>query len=380
MSEVAALVMVEPGKLEIRMFPRPEIASDSLLMKVQQVGLCGTDKHMLLGHTPLNFPVIPGHEVVGVVDEIGPKANETMNIIGGPLAEGDVITVVPGSKSCGKCYYCLRFPHRPTLCMNRTIYGFSNCEEPPHLTGHLAQYVYVHGNSWVYKIADDVPEKRRVLAEPTAVATRAVERTFAPGIAQVGAGYGIGNSVAVLGTGPIGLLVIAVLRHTGAGTIIATDAVEDRLTMAKRMGADVTLNVASTTLEERLGAVHELTHNAGADVVFECAGIPGVFAEALELVRRGGIVAEVGHYTDSGEVSIHPHQICKKDIDVRGVWAYPQIQFNTALEFLRYTEVPVEDLITHYLPLDKVAEGLDMLGTEGVYKIVVEPNTSSGVG
>lgn len=377
MAEVKAWVMVEPGKLELQSFPRPEVASDSLLMKVVQLGLCGTDKHMLMGHTPLNFPVIPGHEVVGIVEEIGPDANSTMNVIGGPLQEGNVITVVPSSKGCGKCIYCLRMPHRPALCMNRTVYGFSNCDEPPHLTGHLAEHVYVHGNSWVYKIADEVPESRRVLAEPTAVATRAVERSFAPGIAQIGAGHGIGSTVVVLGAGPIGLLVTAVLRHTGAGTIITTDAVDDRLQMAKRMGADVTLDVTKTSLAERTEAIQDLSEGMGADIVFECAGVPGVFAEALELVRRAGIVMEIGHYTDSGEVSIHPHQICKKDIDVRGVWAYPQIQFKTALEFLRHTTVPVEELATHYLPMHKVPEGLALIGKEGVYKVVIEPHQAS---
>ena len=371
---VHAAVMVEPGQIEIREFSKPTLADDALLLKVDAVGICGSDKHMYLGHTALKFPVIPGHEVVGTVADIGKDANRVMNVMGGPIREGDRVTVVPGSKNCGTCYYCLRFPSRPTLCTNRTIYGFSNCESPPYLTGEFSEYTYIHGNSWVYKIPDAIPENIRVLTEPVAVATRAVERACAPGVPQVGEGYGIGNSVAVLGCGPIGLLVVAVLRHTGAGTIIATDIVNSRMGMAKQMGADVAINVGQSTPEERIAQVQELTNGVGVDIVIECAGLPGVFAEALDLVRRGGKVIEVGHYTDSGSVQVRPHQICNKDLDICGVWAYPQIQFQTALDFLQTTTAPLDVLITQHLPLVQLEEGIQMLGQEGVYKVVIEPH------
>lgn len=374
--QVHAAVMPEPGQIEIREFDKPTPADDALLLQVDQVGICGSDKHMYLGHTNLNFPVIPGHEVVGTVAELGKNANQMMNVMGGPIKVGDPVTVVPGSKNCAKCYYCLRFPHRPTLCTSRTIYGFSNCETPPYLTGEFSEYTYIHGNSWVFKVSEGVPKELRVLTEPVAVATRAVERAHAPGVPQVGAGYGIGNSVVVLGCGPIGLLVIAVLRSTGAGTIIATDIVDSRLDMAKHMGADVAINVGETSPEGRLEQVQDLTSGAGADIAIECAGIPGVFAEAIDLVRRGGKVIEVGHYTDSGSVNVRPHQICNKDLDICGVWAYPQIQFQTALDFLERTQVPLKDLITHHIPLADLEEGIQMLGEEGVYKVVVEPHAN----
>ena len=107
--QVNAAVMPEPGQIEIREFEKPSLANDALLLKVDGVGICGSDKHMYLGHTNLNFPVIPGHEASGIVAEIGKDANQVMNVMGGPIKEGDCITVVPGSKNCGKCYYCLRF-------------------------------------------------------------------------------------------------------------------------------------------------------------------------------------------------------------------------------------------------------------------------------
>lgn len=371
--QVQAAVMLEPGQIEIREFEKPTPADDALLLQVDRVGICGSDKHMYLGHTALKFPVIPGHEVVGTVAEIGKAANQAMNVIGGPIKAGDRVTVVPGSKNCGRCYYCLHVPGRPTLCSGRTIYGFSNSETPPYLNGEFSEYTYIHGNSWVYKMPESIPDVIQVLTEPVAVATRAVERACAPGVPQVGDGYSIGNRVAVLGCGPIGLLVVAVLRDSGAGTIIATDLVDSRLEMAKRMGADVVINVGDTTPEERIEQIQDLTSGVGVDIAIECAGLPMVFSEALDVVRRGGKVIEVGHYTDSGDTRVRPHQICNKDLDVCGVWAYPQIQFQTALDFLQITRAPLDELITHHLPLYQLEKGIDMLGQEGVYKVVIEP-------
>ncbi len=373
--QVQAAVMLQPGHIEIREYDKPSPEDDSLILQVVKVGICGSDKHMYLGHTALKFPVIPGHEVVGTVAEIGKDANKVMNVMGGPIKTGDRITVVPGSKNCGRCYYCLHVPGRPTLCSGRTIYGFSNSETPPYLNGEFSEYTYIHGNSWVYKIPDDIPEEIAVLTEPVAVATRAVERACAPGLPQVGDGYSIGSSVAVLGCGPIGLLVIAVLRDSGAGTIIATDLVDSRLEMAQHMGADVVINVGDTTPEQRVEQIQDLTSGVGVDIAIECAGIPAVFSEALDVVRRGAKVIEVGHYTDSGNTQVRPHQICNKDLDVCGVWAYPQIQFQTALDFLQRTRAPLNKLITHRLHLNQLEHGIDMLGKEGVYKVVIEPQT-----
>ena len=373
--QVQAAVMLQPGQIEIREFDKPTPANDSLLLQVDKVGICGSDKHMYLGHTALKFPVIPGHEVVGTVAELGTEANQVMNVMGGPIKEGDRITVVPGSKNCGRCYYCLHVPGRPTLCSGRTIYGFSNSESPPYLTGEFSECTYIHGNSWVYKIPDEIPEEIAVLTEPVAVATRAVERACSPGLPQVGDGYSIGSSVAVLGCGPIGLLVIAVLRDSGAGTIIATDLVDSRLEMARQMGADVVINVGETEPDERVEQIQSLTNGVGVDIAIECAGIPAVFSEALDVVRRGGKVIEVGHYTDSGGTKVRPHQICNKDLDVCGVWAYPQIQFQTALDFLQRTRAPLHELITHHLPLNQLESGIEMLGNEGVYKVVIEPQS-----
>jgi len=371
--EVKAVVIDEPGSMGMQSFPMPEIDDDALLIKVDAAGVCGTDKHVYLGHLECNFPLILGHEVSGTIEKLGAKAEEFMMVVGGPLAEGDEVAIVPSSQSCGRCYNCIHTPHKTALCINRTVYGYSNCESPPHLLGGFAEYMYVHPKSWVFKVPDRVLDRGiSVLAEPMAVATRTVERAYGPGIPHISEGFGFGKTVAVLGSGPIGLLVIAVLKSTGAGRIIATDLSDTRLEMARRMGATDTIN-ATGPIEDRIQQVMDLTDGAGAEIVFECAGIPQVFSEALELAARGGKVVEVGHFTDPGKIPISPHLICKKDLDILGIWAYPQIQFQTALAALGQIDAPLEELISHRLPLEEAENSIHMLGKEGVLKVVIEP-------
>ncbi len=371
--QVKAAVLVKPGTIEMREFPKPEITEEALLLKVDASGVCGSDKHAYLGHSKLNFPVIPGHEVSGTIEKLGAKAQDVMSVVGGPLAEGDRVTIVPSSQSCGRCYNCIYTPHRTALCTGRTVYGFSNCEQPPHLYGGFAEYMYIHPRSWVFRIPERVQSRGiGVMAEPMAVATRAVARCYGPGIPHIGEGFGIGKTIVVLGSGPIGLLVIAVLKSIGAGRIIATDLSDTRLEMAQKMGATDTIN-ASGAMEDRIQKVMDLTDGVGAEIVFECAGVPQAFKEGLELAARGGKLIEVGHYTDPGTIDISPHLICRKDMDVLGVWAYPQIQFGTALAALAQIEAPLESLITHRLPLTKIEESMEMLGKDGVLKVVIEP-------
>ena len=207
----------------------------------------------------------------------------------------------------------------------------------------------------------------------TAVATRAVERARGPGIPHIGEGVGLDKKVLVMGAGPIGQLVIAVLAHIGTDKIIAADLSASRLQLAQEMGAHNLLNVGDTSLEERQAILGGLCDGVGPDIVIETAGVPVAFQESLELVRRGGLVVEVGHFTDPGATEIRPHIVCFKDLDIRGMWAYPAMQFKTALSFLKNTKAPLEKFITHRLPLESITEGIDITGSEGSMKVVIEP-------
>jgi threonine dehydrogenase-like Zn-dependent dehydrogenase len=214
--------------------------------------------------------------------------------------------------------------------------------------------------------------ERAVQTEPMATGLRAVERAYSPGEAFMGHGYGIGSSAMVLGTGPIGLMVIVALRESGAGLIIAQDLVHSRLDMAKSMGADITVD-GKLPLEQRLRHVQDATDGMGPDVVIEAAGVPIAFQESLTFVRRGGKLIEVGHFTDPGATEIHPWLICFKDVDIHGSWAYPAIIFKDAVSLLSMTPMPVEQIVTHKLPLEDLPKAMELVGNEGVGKVVIQP-------
>jgi len=374
MAKCRAWVMVEPGRVVMEEFAIPKVAEDCALLKVEACGICGTDKHVYLGHSPTaSFPFIAGHEIIGTIVAMGSKANDSMAVFGGALEVGDWVSVPPGPMTCGRCYYCLHMPHRPTFCTARNIlYGFTSTKKPPGLWGGFSEYVYLLNKTNIFKLPKDMPMKRAVLIEPVASGLRAVERAYSPGEPFMSHGYGVGRSIMVLGTGPIGLMVIASLRYSGAGLIIAQDLLSSRLDMAKRMGADLLID-GNLPLEERLKQVREATDGVGPDVVLETAGAPVAFREALDFARRGGKLIEVGNFTDNGATDIHPFYICYKDLDIHGSWGYPALIFRDAISLLERIQLPVEEVVTHTLPLEEFPKGLELMGSEGVGKVVITP-------
>ncbi|MCS7265996.1 MAG: zinc-binding dehydrogenase [Armatimonadetes bacterium] len=214
-------------------------------------------------------------------------------------------------------------------------------------------------------------DERAVLAEPTAVALRAVERALTPGIPVIGEGLGIGRRALVIGVGPIGLLVVAILKTMGIHRIIAADLSPLRLELAKQLGATETVLVRQDSHDEAVRKVLDLTDGEGADVLFECAGVPKAFLMALECACRGATIVEVGHFTKSGEFPLSPHLICYKDLDVRGVWAYPWWQFRDALRFLQITPLPVESIVTQRLSLSELTKVMQGQLSSDVIKPVI---------
>jgi len=370
-----AMVVQAPGQLTMAEFPERPLRDGEILLRVCMTGVCGTDRHLFLGHGSWAFPLIAGHEIIGEILEVTDRAADAIVVFGGELRVGQRVALVPSGAPCGRCFYCLNYPHRTTLCRYRTVYGFRRCDEPPHLFGGFAEFLRVQPRSFLFVIPDDLPDERAVLTEPTAVALRAVERALAPGIPVIGEGLGIGRRALVVGAGPIGLLVIAILKGMGVHHIIAADLSAMRLEMAKALGATETVLApqdGSGVPESATQKIRNLTDGEGADVVFECAGVPSAFAMALEWACRGATVVEVGHFTDSGSIPLSPHLICRKDLDVRGVWAYPWWQFRDALRFLRTTSLPLETLVTHRLALSELPQALSgQLGQAAVKPVIV---------
>ena len=361
--------------IETREFNRPKVEDDCLLLRIDMTGVCGTDIHIFRGHMPgVPFPIIPGHEMIGTIEEIGKKANETMVTFDGPLDVGDRVTLI-GGMPCGKCFYCRNFPHYDNLCINRVAYGISiSCRDPPHLFGGYAEYLYVLPGTAIFKLPEGLPSEAAVLTEPTAVATRALERAFQPGLPFAGAGFGIGSTVVVQGSGPIGILVASAAKAAGAGKVIAIDSVDIRLRAAVEFGADYTIDLREFTKpEDRVEEVLRLTGRHGADVVVECAGVPTAFKEGLEFVRRGGKYVEVGHFTDPGPINISPHLICYKDADVLGSWGFPRSQYKTAFSLLNSGLFPFHKLVTHKFKIEDAKKAVDTIEKKEAIKAVISP-------
>ena len=369
---VKAAILEGVEKLSITDYPVPEVEANGILLEMELCGVCGTDMHMYGGKMALPFPVIPGHEFVGVVEEIGKKA-KGYEAKGQPIDVGDRVAVVPGTnRFCGECYGCRFMPHKPTLCTNRKVLGVNmTSAECPHLLGGWAEKVYVDAEHfWVYKVPDEVPPEVAELSEPMAVSSRAFERAVAPGLPTYGEGFRVGGSVVVQGAGAIGLLAVATAELAGAGNIIRVDMVDERLRMAERLGADHVIDMRQhKSAEERVAEVIRLTGGLGADVVIECVGVPAAVPEGIDMTRRGGKFVEVGHYTNPGPVPINPHTICFKDMDILGSWAYPPTQFATCLDLMKLSmdRLPLREIVTHRFKVGDAQKAMDnVLARRGI--------------
>ena len=363
---VKAAILEDVQKLRVVDYPEPEVEPNGILMRMELCGVCGTDMHLYMGNMRIPFPVIPGHEWVGVIEEIGEQA-KGYEVKGQPLDVGDRITVVPGTnRYCGECYFCRFMPHKPTLCTGRKVMGVNmTSAEKPHLLGGWAEKVYVNAEKfWVYKVPEEVKPEVAVLNEPMAVSSRAIERAYAPGMPTFGEGFGVGQSVVVQGAGAIGLLAIATAKLAGAGRIISVDMIDERLKMAEKLGADYVIDMRQyKTPEVRVKEIQRLTNGLGGDIVVEAVGVPAAVPEGIDMTRRGGKFVEVGHYTDPGPVLINPHIICNKDMDILGSWTYPPTQFGTVLDLMRLAadRLPLDEIVTHKYSVTDAQKAVDTL-------------------
>lgn len=357
---VKAAVFLGPEQLEIKDFPKPKIARDCALLKVTNCGVCGTDPHIFSGHLKVPTPTILGHEFSGILEEMGPDFPKK-DMLGKALKEGDAVTLGT-SLVCGECYYCRFMPHRNNLCENCDIYGITmTCDNPPYLFGGYAEYVYLYPNTWVFKVPEGLTLEEAALADPMACATKTFERAFQPGLPSSWDGFGIGKSVVIQGLGTIGIMAAAAAKAAGAYPVIGIEGVPLRMEMAKKFGVDVIIDLAKfPTAEEKVQEVKKLTNGIGPDVVLEMAGVPNVFAESIMLARPGGKVVEFGHFTDVGTDAINPQHIVNKDLEIYGVFAYPNSQIATSLTLMQQTKdrFPYHELITHRFPVEKSVEAL----------------------
>ena len=361
---ILAAVMTAPRKpIEIQEFKRPDLPHGAALLRTARSEVCGTDVHLWHGRLAgVPYPIIPGHVSAGTLAAVrGPLRG----IDGSDLHEGDRAVFFDVHRTCGRCRACT--VHRtPTRCAARRVYGVTDSADEG-LFGGWAQAIYLEPGVGLARLPDAVSFDDYIgggcgLLTAVHILERAALRP--------------GDSVVVQGTGAVGLSAIALARLGGASTIVAIGAPAARLDLARRMGADETIDVTATTPDGRLEQVRSLTHGEGADVVLEAAGASAAVPEGLDLARDGGRYVVAGHYTDVGDTAINAHrQINRKHLEIRGCWGSEPGHFLRALSMLeRYAaKVPWREIGGRTYPLDKLNEALADAESMRITKALVDP-------
>ena len=376
---VRAAVMTAPGRMEVREFAKPRVQPGAVLLKVLLSGICGTDKHTYRGETKqyagtthertVAYPLICGHETVGIVEETG---GIVVDSEGEPLKVGDRVVPAP-NVPCGRCRFCLNgAPYY--FCTALEDYGNSlDCTQAPYLFGGWAEYLYLLPRTPIFRVPPAVPNEVAVLTEEMAV-THGLEA--ARSVLGHWGGAQFGETVLVYGVGPLGLCHVAKARMTGAGRIIAFDRLPGRLVAAQRLGASLTLDVNEASAAERLERIRAVTEGLGADIVIDCTGVPETFAESLRLVRYGGVVVEVGAFVDLGEVGVNPNaDICARNVTVVGIGGERATSYLPALRLMErhLGDLPLGSVVTHLVPLEDLARGIELSQSDEATKVAVRP-------
>jgi threonine dehydrogenase-like Zn-dependent dehydrogenase len=371
-----AATLVAPGHLEVRDYPVPEdLEPGAVLLRMLASGICGTDKHTFRGETEqyagtpyarsTPFPIIQGHENVGVVERVGPGGALAWD--GRPLEPGDRVVPAP-NRACGQCRFCLRrFPYY--FCRHLENYGNSlSSRDAPHLFGGWSELLYLRPGTAVFRVPDELPTDIAVLTEIFAV-THSLERAAA---LPAPAGWRPGDRVAVIGTGALGLAHAIKASLMGAGTVLAVDRSRQRLALAERLSGARPVEAG----DDAPAAVLELTDGEGADVVVDATGFPGSFAQAVAMVRDGGAVIEVGAFVDMGEERLNPAVLCARNLTVFGVGGEDLLTYEGTLALMERHRhaVPFADMVSHRFGVEEAAQAMAVaLDADASAKVLIAP-------
>lgn len=344
-----ALLLSEVKKLEVVDLPEPSIGPEDLLVSVRACGICGSDIHGFDGSSGRRIPpLVMGHEAAGVVAAVG--ANVTRFRI------GDRVTF-DSTVSCGSCHFCRA--GSINLCENRQVLGVS-CNEFRR-QGAFAERVTVPQNI-AYAIPDNLPFEHAAMIEAVSIAVHATNRTP----------RALGGSVVVVGSGMIGLLCIQTLKLAGFSKIIAIDLEDEKLALAKQLGATHTINARTS---DPVSQVMTWTSGRGADAAMEVVGANKPVQTCFQVVRRGGSVTLVGNLTPTVDLPLQT--IVTRELSVYGSCA-SNGEIPQCIEMLASGAIRVEPLITALASLEEAPSWFDRLyaGEKGAMKVIVRPNRS----
>jgi L-iditol 2-dehydrogenase len=339
MKGVAKLARGE-GHVGLLDVPEPEVIPGHVLIEVQAAGVCGTDLHIYHDEYPSSPPVIMGHELAGIVAQVGEGVTS--------CRPGDRVTSETYFYTCGRCAFCR--DGSPNLCPSRKSIGSG-------VHGAFARYVLVPERN-VHQLPPQIDELAGALSEPLACCVHALEMTRVDP----------GDIVVVSGPGTVGLLMAQVVKAAGARVVVlGTTADEARLEMARKLGADLALNVQAQDVKR---AMDDLTGDAGVDVAFECAGAGPSAQSCLALVRRRGRYAQVGLF--GKPVQWDMDQLCFKEIRVSASFAHVPSAWRKAMRLLAAGQVQTRPLVSQVLPITEWQKAFDAFERrEGVKTVLI---------
>ena len=322
----------------------PEVDKGDVLVKVKFCGICPSDLKYYDGtRKPEAWPTIRGHEFSGEVAEVGSDVKE--------FKIGDRV-VGHGRIPCGKCYFCLREGSNVNYCLNLKTSGIHSGGG----TGCFCEYTKVSALT-TYKIPIGVSFEEASFTEPLSCCLNAVMRS------QIV----VGDTIAVIGDGPNGIMIAQLAKVYGAGKAILIGHHDSRLVVAKKVGVDATVNSHN---EDPVKVVKTLTEGRGADAVLLGAGTPSAVKQGLSIVRKEGLVNFFASTSPPTEIPIDPNALHNPSIKLVGSRDFQPLHFVKSLELMQNKSIDLKTLITHVLPLEKIGEGFQAMVDRKALKVL----------
>lgn len=347
--KMKALVAHAPNQYNIEYVQKPLCPDEGLLIRVKACGLCGSDLRTLKsGHKNITYPWISGHEVYGIIDEIGVEYH-------GKYKLGDELAVAP-VVYCGECDFCISGIYE--LCENIK-------ELAQTWRGGFAEYMVLPKEALSMGTIQKKPEELdgiiASVSEPISSCVNAQEKV----------NVSLGDTVVIIGTGPIGCIHISVARARGASTIIVADIFDERLKLCEPFKPDYKINSKDNDLVKE---VMNITNGKGADIIITSNPVGSTQVQAVEMAKKGGRIALFGGLPhDNSKPSIDTNLIHYKGLHLVGTTTFAPRHQLIALELLATGRIPAKELITHILPLDDFEKGVELATKGHALKVVFIP-------
>ena len=335
-----AVVVRAPMEFDVEEVPIPDVPEGGLLLQVKACGLCGSDLRTLrMGHRKVTFPWILGHEICGVVAEIGLKYM-------GKWQVGDLLAVGPPAY-CGMCEFC--FTGKYELCENYL-------EIAQAWPGGFAEYLTIPKEcvqlGTILPVPVGIDPVFAAIVEPMSSCVHAQEKGH----------IGLGETVVIIGSGPVGCTHISLARARGAFKIFLADIVDERLKFAEAFGPDMTINASQTDLVEE---VRKLTDGKGADVIITATPAPIAVVQAVEMAKKGGRILVFGGLpNDQSKPGVDMNLVHYNALHLMGTTIFAPRHFQMALNLVASGKIPADKLVTHRFPLADFKYGATMADVE----------------